>query len=51
MRQGSHLVSAIAGANAIAMVPDGEGLDRGQNVRTMMLDFDRFTSAAAESTS
>jgi molybdenum cofactor synthesis domain-containing protein len=51
MRQGSHLVSAIAGANAIAMVPDGEGLDRGQNVQTMMLDFDRFTSAAAESTS
>ncbi len=49
MRQGSHLVSAIAGANAIAMVPDSEGLEPGQRVRTMMLDFDRFTSPTSES--
>jgi molybdenum cofactor synthesis domain-containing protein len=50
MRQGSHLVSAIAGANAIALVPDGGGLDCGQTVRTMILDFDKFDTASPGST-
>jgi len=36
-RQGSHLVSAIAGANAIAMVPDGDDLDIGETLRTIIL--------------
>jgi molybdenum cofactor synthesis domain-containing protein len=37
-RQGSHLLSAVAGANALAMVPDGNGLNPGDIVRTMLLD-------------
>lgn len=37
-RQGSHLLSAIAGANAIAVVPDGDGFDVGQIVPAMLLD-------------
>ncbi|HUZ41694.1 MAG TPA: gephyrin-like molybdotransferase Glp [Acidimicrobiales bacterium] len=50
MRKGSHMVSAIAGANALAMVPDGEGLDRGQLVRTMILDFGRLDTPLPETT-
>ncbi len=37
-RLGSHLLNAIAGANAIAMVPDGEGLGVGQEVMAMLLN-------------
>ncbi len=37
-RQGSHLLSAVADANAIAMVPDGEGLHTGDLVCVMILD-------------
>jgi molybdopterin molybdotransferase len=37
-REGSHLLSAVAGANAVAWVPDGDGLARGQDVRVMVLD-------------
>lgn len=40
-RQGSHLLSAISGANAIVMVPDGDGLDTGDIIRGMVLDADR----------
>lgn len=36
-RQGSHLVSATAGANAIAMIPDGCGFSIGESVRTIIL--------------
>jgi molybdopterin biosynthesis enzyme len=36
-RLGSHLLSAISDANAIAMVPDGDGLDAGQNVDAMII--------------
>jgi hypothetical protein len=36
-RHGSHLVSAIMGANGLAWVPDGDGLERGAVVRTLML--------------
>jgi molybdopterin molybdotransferase len=35
--QGSHLLSAMALANALAIVPDGEGVEAGQTVLTMML--------------
>jgi molybdenum cofactor synthesis domain-containing protein len=34
---GSHLLSAVAGANAIAMVPDGDGLDAGESVRGLII--------------
>ncbi len=36
-QQGSHLVSAISGANGIAMVPDGEGYEPGDAVSTMLI--------------
>jgi molybdenum cofactor synthesis domain-containing protein len=34
---GSHLLSAAAGANAIAMVPDGDGLEAGATVQGLLL--------------
>jgi molybdopterin molybdotransferase len=37
MRQGSHLLSAVTGANAIAVVRDGDGLGVGQTVPGMFL--------------
>ena len=35
--QGSHQLSAMAAANALAILPDGDGVDPGQGVRTMLL--------------
>ncbi len=37
-RLGSHLLNAIAGANAIAMVPDGDGYEEGEEVMAMILN-------------
>lgn len=37
-RHGSHLLNAVANANAIAMVPDGDGFKVGQTVRALLLD-------------
>jgi molybdopterin biosynthesis enzyme len=37
MAMGSHLLSAVTGANALAVVPDGEGLDVGQTVQGFIL--------------
>ena len=37
-RQGSHLLSAVAGANALAMIPDGDGFAPGNVARAMILD-------------
>jgi molybdenum cofactor synthesis domain-containing protein len=45
-RHGSHLLSAVADANALAMVPDGDGLDVGDVVRVMVLN-DELLDAAA----
>ena len=36
-RQGSHLLSAVADANGIAMIPDGEGMHPGDLARVMIL--------------
>lgn len=36
-RHGSHLMSAVASANALAMIPDGGGLEPGDIVRTLVL--------------
>jgi len=44
-RQASHLLSAITGANAIAMVPDGDGLDVGEMVAAMILDATQLNGA------
>lgn len=41
-RLGSHLLSAIADANAIALVPDGDGLEVGQEVAAMIIDTERL---------
>ena len=35
--QGSHMLRAMAAANALALVPDGEGAAAGQSVETMLL--------------
>jgi molybdopterin molybdotransferase len=37
-RQASHLLHAIAACNALAVVEDGDGLDIGATVRTMILE-------------
>ena len=44
-RQASHLLNAIANANAIAIVPDGEGLDTGQEVEAMIIDTNDLNGA------
>jgi molybdenum cofactor synthesis domain-containing protein len=36
-RHGSHLLNAVAKANALAMIPDGEGFEPGDVVRTLLL--------------
>jgi molybdopterin molybdotransferase len=50
-REGSHLLSAVAGANAVALVPDGEGLVAGDEVRTLLLDVETWRAASLESPS
>ena len=37
-RRGSHLLNAIAGANALAVVPEGAPTDAGDRVRVILLD-------------
>lgn len=37
-RPGSHLLNAVASANAIVMLPDGEGVGIGGNVSALLLD-------------
>jgi molybdopterin molybdotransferase len=44
-RQGSHLLSAVAAANALAMVPDGEDIEIGGNVRALLLHANVSASA------
>jgi molybdopterin molybdotransferase len=36
--QGSHMLSAMATANALALVPDGPGVDAGARVKVMLLN-------------
>ncbi len=38
MRRGSHLLNAIAGANALAVVPEGTPCGAGDSVRVLILD-------------
>ncbi|HVB50359.1 MAG TPA: gephyrin-like molybdotransferase Glp [Acidimicrobiales bacterium] len=44
-RQASHLLNAIADANAIALIPDGDGLDTGQEVEAMVIDNNQLNGA------
>jgi len=44
-RQASHLLNAITDANAIAMVPDGDGLDTGDDVEVMIIDANQLNGA------
>jgi molybdenum cofactor synthesis domain-containing protein len=44
-RQASHLLSAITEANAVAMVPDGDGLDVGAMVSAMIIDASQLNGA------
>jgi molybdenum cofactor synthesis domain-containing protein len=36
--QGSHQLSAMAAANALAVLPDGDGVDAGSSIEVMLLD-------------
>jgi molybdenum cofactor synthesis domain-containing protein len=38
--QGSHQMAAMAAANALAVLPDGEGVGEGEPVQVMLLDID-----------
>jgi molybdopterin biosynthesis enzyme len=42
-RQASHLLHAVAKANVLIFVPDGEGADIGDVVRGMVLDADQLS--------
>lgn len=44
-RLGSHLLNAIARANAIALVPDGDGLEVGHEVTAMIIDVQNLNGA------
>jgi molybdenum cofactor synthesis domain-containing protein len=41
--QGSHQLRAMAEANALAVLPDGEGVDAGQPVRVLLVDPDALS--------
>lgn len=43
--QGSHQMSAMARANALALLPDGDGVEAGGRVTTMLLDAGELTAA------
>jgi molybdopterin biosynthesis enzyme len=43
-RQGAHLLTSLAGTNALAVVPDGPGLPVGGRVTTWVLDAESVLS-------
>ncbi len=45
VRPGSHLISAVAGANALVMVPDGDGFAIGDDVRAMIVNADALADS------
>jgi molybdenum cofactor synthesis domain-containing protein len=47
IRHGSHLLSAIGDANALAMVPESDGLKSGDVVRAMVLDTDQLSAPSS----
>jgi molybdenum cofactor synthesis domain-containing protein len=44
--QASHMLRAMAAANALALLPDGDGVRRGDRLRVMLLDADGLAPAA-----
>jgi molybdopterin molybdotransferase len=44
--QGSHQLHALASANALAFLPDGDGAHAGDSVEVMVLDADGLNSLA-----
>lgn len=47
--QGSHQLSAMARANALALLPDGAGVRRGERVQVMLLDAGELGPVSATS--
>ncbi len=45
--QGSHQLTALAGANALAFLPDGYGVAEGERVEVMVLDLDELEPSGA----
>jgi molybdenum cofactor synthesis domain-containing protein len=43
--QGSHQLHAMARANALAVLPDGDGVDVGEAVRILLIDHDELPAA------
>jgi molybdenum cofactor synthesis domain-containing protein len=46
-RRGDRLLNAVAEANCLVFVPDGDGLHPGDSVRAMVLDANRLNGAAS----
>jgi molybdopterin molybdotransferase len=44
--QGSHMLRAMADANALALLPDGDGVSAGRHVEILLLDGDELVQAA-----
>lgn len=44
VRPGSHLINTVAGANALVMVPDGDGFETGEVVRAVIVNADGLGS-------
>ncbi|HXN62952.1 MAG TPA: hypothetical protein VN886_21070, partial [Acidimicrobiales bacterium] len=43
--QGSHMLRAMAQSNALALLPDGDGIRSGGRVEVILLDTDRLSAA------
>jgi molybdopterin biosynthesis enzyme len=41
--QGSHQLRALAAANALALLPDGDGVAAGEKIEVWVLDLDGLT--------
>jgi molybdopterin molybdotransferase len=44
--QGSHMLRAMAQSNALALLPDGDGVRSGENVEVLLLDADRLSASS-----
>jgi molybdenum cofactor synthesis domain-containing protein len=44
--QGSHMLRAMAQSNALALLPDGDGIRSGENVEVLLLDADRLSASS-----
>ena len=47
--QGSHQLRSLAGANGLAVLPDGESVDAGERVRVLLVDPDALVGATVPS--